>query len=306
VELDAPRQLILSGCPGSGKSYNLRERSAEDSGDHEVLRTTFHSETSYFDFIGSYRPSPLYRYPEDGQPLFHASGVESSSGEPLIDYRFVPGPFVRALMLALSNPTRKIVLIIEEINRANGAAVFGDMFQLLDRDATTRVSEYAIEPQPALKALLMEHQLWQDGGLRLPENLYLWATMNNADQGVQPLDSAFRRRWSFEYLGYLAPCGYDAATLRYGGSDVPWADFRAALNKKMLVTGLHEDRLIGPYFMTQEELGQPQSVLNKLFLYLWDDAMRYHRGSLSSTLRSFAEIDAAWSNGAGSPFGPLP
>lgn len=305
VALEHPRQLLLSGCPGSGKSHLLSTYSREADNVHKIIRTTFHAETSYFDFVGSFRPAPVYI--RDGTELFDASGEPSEvPGRPSIDYRFVPGPMARAYLYAVLNPTWKVILLIEEINRANASAVFGDILQLLDREAGTFRSRYSIEPQPAFRQFLAQSRaLESNGTMRLPANLYLWATMNNADQGVQPIDSAFRRRWSFKYLGYQTPCA-DPGDIKYAGGPMSWDTFRSAVNKRLLDVSAHEDKLIGPYFLTRAEMGDPAVVLNKLFLYLWDDVLRYQRdGLFAKALRSFADVESMWRNGEGSPIGNL-
>ena len=110
-----PRQRLVSGCPGAGKSYVLQEDAKSVGNDALVFRTTFHSETSYFDFVGCYKPVPVYE--QGGAALHDASGVAFPHGKPVIDYRYVPGPLVRALLFAVLNPTRTVVLIIEELNR---------------------------------------------------------------------------------------------------------------------------------------------------------------------------------------------
>ncbi len=305
VDLDAPRQLLMSGCPGSGKSYHLSKLAREGDGTHWLIRTTFHAETSYFDFVGTYRPAPVYVAEET--ELLDGSGRRANvPGRPIIDYRFVPGPFTNAFIYALTNPTWKVVLIIEEINRANASAVFGDVLQLLDRAEDTQKSHYAIEPQPSLREFLAQHgALDADDVMRLPSNLFLWATMNNADQGVQPLDSAFRRRWAFRYLGHETKCE-TARSIKYGGKTIDWDHFRTTVNTRLLEAGAHEDKLIGPYFLSVAEAARPDTVLNKLFLYLWDDVLRYQRERLfRKELRSFAAVESDWKGGDGVPLGPI-
>lgn len=189
LETKYERNRIVFGAPGTGKSYELKE-DCEDllkntNGSYE--RVTFHPDYSYSQFVGTYKP---------------VMGTDEK-----IRYDFVPGPFMRVYVEALKsgrteNPQPHL-LLIEEINRAKVAAVFGDVFQLLDRD-DDGVSEYEIQASEDIRKYLAK----QLGGtpdnyqkIRIPNNMFIWSTMNSADQGVFPMDTAFKRRWNFEYLG---------------------------------------------------------------------------------------------------------
>lgn len=299
-ETIGPHQLIVSGCPGSGKSFWLDELLAKHAA--EVVRTQFHAETSYYDYVGSYKPVPVYESVAAGVTIKSADGADLSHGRPLISYQFVPGPFTEALVMALREPAKNVVLVIEELNRGNCAAIFGDMFQLLDRD-NDGLSRYGITVSPDLRTYLSDAGvLTKDDKLHIPANLYLWATMNSADQGVFPLDTAFRRRWDFIYRGHAEPCAYPASVRRimFGGHLYDWDDFRSSLNMKLRGLGAHEDKLIGPYFLTVEQLASPDAILNKLFLYLWDDVLRFRQDELF-TKGSFAEVAESWEKAKGAP-----
>lgn len=299
TRLAHPRQLIVTGCPGSGKSHFVDEL-IKSSG-CTVFRTQFHPETSYADFFGTYKPAPLYERTSETMLLFEGDGSAYERGRPLIDYRFVPGPFMSAFTHALTHPAENVVLLIEEINRGNPAAIFGDLLQLLDREELTGSSRYPIIAAQDVKSYFSKlgHNITT---LRLPANLYLWATMNSADQGVFPMDTAFRRRWNFIYKGYTEACRYspERAMLRYGGEMYSWDLFRRELNQQLVNLNIHEDKLIGPYFLTEQQLADPTSVLQKLFLYLWDDVLRFRQTELF-TARSFSEVVVLWSAGAGHP-----
>lgn len=295
-----PRQLIVSGCPGSGKSFWLDQQIEVSK--PTVVRTQFHAETSYYDFVGSYRPVPVYEQLGPGATLHGVSGNPVSHGRPLINYEFAPGPFVRALTMATNDPSQNVVLVIEEINRGNCAAIFGDMFQLLDRQ-NDGSSRYRIAPTAELHGHLALHSaLDANSQLGLPSNLYIWATMNSADQGVFPLDTAFRRRWDFLYRGHAEPCAYAESDrlVTYGSKAIDWDIFRTKINTKLQALGVHEDKLIGPYFLTINQLKDPQALLHKLFLYLWDDVLRFRQNELFS-VPNFSLVEKAWETGNGSP-----
>lgn len=298
--LAQPYQLIVSGCPGSGKSFHVEQMLAQI--DCDTIRTQFHAETSYFDFVGTYKPSPVYEAISTETVISSADGATFDRGRPIIDYRFVAGPFTQALITAFTNPDRNVVLLVEELNRGNCAAIFGDMFQLLDRQENGD-SKYGIIPNPDLAAYLSQQGLSASGEkLALPGNLYIWATMNSADQGVFPLDTAFRRRWDYVYKGHAELCQYSAdnSRLRYGGKVYDWDEFRTYVNKKLRQLGIHEDKLIGPYFLTPGQIRTADGVLNKLFLYLWDDVLRFRQKELFAA-DNFSEVQESWQNGNGTP-----
>lgn len=293
-----PHQVIISGCPGSGKSFRLEEMIS--SSNAKVFRTQFHPETSYYDFVGAYRPQPVYEGPVSvGFVELDLTSFEL--GRPMIDYRFVAGPLTRALVYALTRPDQNVVVQIEELNRGNPAAIFGDVLQLLDRD-DSGASRYSVAPTVELLAHIRAQTGLEVEELRLPPNLYLWATMNSADQGVYPIDSAFRRRWSYSYMGYSIACRYPDAEriITYGGKTYDWDKFRAAVNAKLVDLNVHEDKLVGPYFMTVQQLASSSDVLQKLFLYLWDDVLRFRQHELFPS-KSFSDVVTQWSDGAGTP-----
>ena len=164
--------VIYYGAPGTGKSHQVDERISH-VGSECRIRTVFHSDTQSGDFVGSFRP-------------------HSIAGS--ISYTFQPGPFTTALVRAIRNPESMHFLVIEELNRAAAAAVFGEIFQLLDRDAYG-ASKYSIAPSdPAHAVYLADHLPGWNGEIRLPSNLTILATMNSSDQAVMPLDTAFKRR----------------------------------------------------------------------------------------------------------------
>jgi 5-methylcytosine-specific restriction protein B len=300
-----PRHRIISGCPGSGKSLFV-ETEAIALPNSYLVKTTFHQETTYYDFVGTYKPTPLY---EKNDNIVNAAGVKFELGKPVINYSFVFGHLIESYLYAIKNPNWNIVLVIDEINRGNVGVIFGDFFQLLDRDNTKgNESKYSILPNADLIEFLNGFDFMQStlttskNHIKLPGNLFIWGTMNSADQGVFPIDSAFRRRWEFEYKGYNEACAYGADVLKYNNVDIAWETFRNKINQKLLTDlNIPEDKLIGPYFLTQDEISKPEKVLNKLFLYLWDDVARFQHKELMS-YDSFADLKTAWNNGQGKIF----
>ena len=204
--------------------------------------------------------------------------------------------YVKALLNSLTDSPKPFLLIVEEINRANVAAVFGDIFQLLDRD-DNHVSEYPIQASEDIKKYLASKL----GGspeeyaeIRLPDNMFIWATMNSADQGVFPMDTAFKRRWDFTYLGIDdSQKGIAKKTVILGkGSHrrrVEWNELRKAINNELLTYKVNEDKLMGPYFIAKKNLPEDdiidpvlftQIFKNKVIMYLFDDAAKQKRATL--------------------------
>lgn len=279
---------IVYGAPGTGKSKYLEDTYARTT---RSIRVVFHPEYTVFDFVGAYKPVPIYK--EADTQYRTVNGEVLNTGEPCIDYRFIPGPFIKCLVKACLNPTHMYTLIIEEINRANTAAVFGEIFQLLDRDVDG-TSEFSIVPSEELKQYLLSIDGMEEfvsDGIRIPSNLNLVATMNSADQGVMPMDSAFKRRWSFKYVRInIEGAVHEEAPLRYAGQEVLWGRLVKAINSKLISLGLNEDRLIGPYFIKPEEIGR-RSATDKLLLYLWDDVLRHNRESFfNNQITTFSDL----------------
>lgn len=279
---------IVYGAPGTGKSHFINDQFGNGKFNKRVV---FHPEYTFYDFVGSYKPTTLYR--EASEPILDGRGAEFSRGEPLIDYRFVPGPFTDVLIEAWRNPHEMHTLIVEEINRANTAAVFGEVFQLLDRD-DDGLSEYSIYPSPEMMDYLQSLKDIGDSfasGVRIPPNMNIVATMNSADQGVMPMDSAFKRRWSFKYLGVNETgAAHSKTVIQYGGKSVPWGALILSLNQRLLMLGSNEDQLIGPYFIKPTELGDSRAI-DKLLIYLWDDVVRFQREKFfHPIIRRFSDL----------------
>ena len=256
------RNIIYFGAPGTGKSYNLNKDKDDLLKDfpQNYERVTFHPDYSYANFVGTYKPVP---------------------DEDSITYKYVPGPLMRILKKAFDNPTEPYLLIIEEINRANVAAVFGDVFQLLDRTDEYE-SEYPIEASEDMKTYLNETKII------LPSNLFIWATMNSADQGVFPMDTAFKRRWNFKYFGINHnESEIENTCVTINGKVLKWNDLRKQINAELLLYKLNEDKLLGPFFAFNEFMNEEIPIedfkdifKNKIIMYLFEDAARSRRNEL--------------------------
>lgn len=298
---------IVFGAPGTGKSFRLEKDKEKFRGNYE--RVTFHPNYSYSQFVGTYKPVP----------------VKDENGEKtdMITYEYVPGPFMRTFVKAV-NSQEPYLLLIEEINRANVTAVFGDVFQLLDRKDGE--SEYPIETSEDMRDYLEEAIKIEDFDcerIKIPSNMYIWATMNSADQGVFPMDTAFKRRWDFEYIGIddeqeeiknvkFMACQDDKKNQE--GHSVCWNDLRKAINDRLSNDcKINEDKLLGPYFLSNELLktkkdtnfvedndGFLNAFKSKVLMYLFEDAakQKQHRQKLfkgcdSSTI-TYSSICAAF------------
>lgn len=251
-----PHNRIVFGAPGTGKSYRL-ERDSKVFGEN-MERVTFHPHYTYSQFVGTYKPMK-----------------DRNKADGTITYEFVPGPFMRIYKEAVKpeNADKIYLLLIEEINRANAAAVFGDVFQLLDRKHGR--SEYPIGTSEDIKSYLLnewfgtkkeytDQEIKACSHLSLPANMYIWATMNSADQGVNPMDTAFKRRWEFEYIGvddeeqtaeienYYIPFYMDGKKRSY----VKWKDVRNGINQILSRDDcrVNEDKLLGPFFISKTAL----------------------------------------------------
>lgn len=276
-----PHNRILFGAPGTGKSYTLDQdvrdlyQKDEDLMEECTERVTFHPEYSYFDFVGSYKPVMENKESSAKQDDEDKHDEERDTPQQRqIIYDFVPGPFARVLKNALEDKEDKdFVLLIEEINRAKVAAVFGDIFQLLDRNEEGE-SEYGINPSKELRNYL---GMKEGKKLKLPANMYIWATMNSADQGVYPMDTAFKRRWSFEY----AELDDGATAMQNEPYHADWEMLRKHVNALLQKEGINEDKQMGPFFLKKSELREQNAfknaIQNKVLMYLFEDAAKHKR-----------------------------
>lgn len=262
---------------GAKAGYRLKLNLFPKQNTNRIERVTFHPNYTFAQFVGTYKPVS-----------------RDVNGTNEILYEYVPGPFIRTYINAIKTNEPQL-LLIEEINRANVAAVFGDVFQLLDRDKNGN-SEYPINISEDLKRYLQTKGICTDT-LSIPTNMYIWATMNSADQGVLPMDAAFKRRWDFEYLDVDNEDAVnqikeiEIPISRDGKKTVKWNDFRTQLNDKLSDIGVNEDKLLGPFFMSKKSLenamASPEKFVelfeSKVIMYLFEDVVKMQPGKLFTT-----------------------
>ena len=275
---EQPRQQIFYGAPGTGKSHKIKEDANVKKADEKklVFRTTFHPDSDYSTFVGAYKPTM--------KPVADKYKAVAGKDEE-ITYEFIPQAFMQAYIAAWNNQEENVFLIIEEINRGNCAQIFGDLFQLLDRD-NDGSSEYPIKADRDLAKylsgkdensndVLVNKEGIKDGKLKLPNNLYIWATMNTSDQSLFPIDSAFKRRWDWEYQ----PIGYknNNWTIKISEREYNWVDFQHKINDSIYNVDNSEDKQLGDYFVNADRTGgviSAETLLNKILFYIWNDVCK--------------------------------
>lgn len=252
-------QKIFYGTPGSGKSYKVKQDYDEKFPKHQVIRTTFHPDTDYASFVGGYKPV----------------ATTDKDGNEKITYRFIPQCFTEAYVRAWNDLGNPYFLIIEEINRGNCAQIFGDTFQLLDRD-DNGYSEYPIDADADLKKYLQDTNVLTNeagianGQLCLPPNLSIIATMNTSDQSLFPMDTAFKRRWAWEYVPIDYENKYSSEfKINIGEKTFEWPKFLRAINKKIKSLTSSEDKQMGNFFIKHSV--DEKEFVNKVMYYLWSE-----------------------------------
>lgn len=268
-------QKIYFGNPGSGKSYKVET----DTRGKKVFRTTFHPDSDYSTFVGTYKPL------SDGTS---------------IRYTFIPQTFTNAYIEAYKDIDTPVYLIIEEINRGNCAQIFGDLFQLLDR-RNDGYSEYPINADKDLRDYIrtelarykgidpdIEPEGIEDGKLRLPPNLHILATMNTSDQSLFPMDSAFKRRWDWEYV----PIQYEGTTsdyftIKFSGKRFRWIDFLKAVNDRIRRVTESEDKQLGNYFIKSDI--EENEFKSKVMFYLWSEVCKDEYLTEQNFMRSMSK-----------------
>ncbi len=257
--LERGTNIIVYGVPGCGKSHFIANH--YDINDNNSERVVFHPDYTYSDFVGQILPQVI----TDANENKH------------ISYDFVPGPLTRVLDKARKTQEMQY-LVIEELNRGNAPAVFGDIFQLLDRNISGE-SEYAIN-QGDISLYLYGTRVER---IKIPSNLSILATMNTADQNVFTLDTAFKRRWMMKAVRNRF-LGNDHCMTKLCGTDLTWYDFATKVNVKILEASQHglgnEDKRLGVYFLKESEMGVYEIFSEKVLMYLWNDVFKFDKTPL--------------------------
>jgi len=284
--MDKSNQIIIYGAPGTGKSYDvdtfLKEKKVEEN---QIIRVVFHGDYAYSDFVGFISPSTKNKGKE-------------------IEYNFEPGPFTIALEKALTNSSEEVYLILEELNRGNTAAIFGDIFQLLDRNDIGQ-SEYPITNRPIRRYLndkissdiFIELKLGENEIL-IPSNLKFICTMNTADQNVFVIDTAFKRRFKMQYI----PIDFENKTKQLEKLDNlskryifegnhTWSDFAKKINEiidneNYSGFSISEDKKLGQYFVQEKDVSSKQAFCDKVIYYLKNDVFKYNDNLLKDSYDS--------------------
>ena len=292
VKRKKPLQVMFYGAPGTGKSYSIAsliKKSYPGYTEYDdnpyVFRTTIYRDYSYFDFVGNIMPV---------------------TKEGKVSYEFVPGIFTTALCTALRTQDRNIdvYLILEEMSRGDIASIFGDIFQLLDRDDTGK-SMYGINNKSIYEYLILNGVIKAGHKIIIPSNLHIIGTVNTSDQNVNVIDTAFKRRFDFKYIG-VDPILVDDKDdeyvnnfdIQFTNSDTyEWVKLYQAINHIIINDlGLAEDKQLGPFFLKDkgdDDDANREQVADKLLHYLWQDVERvsYTGASLfDDSIKSFSQL----------------
>ena len=274
-------QVIYFGAPGTGKSYTVKVKLREAHVAKEnIFRTIFHPDSDYASFVGCYKPV-----------------MEGNE----IKYEFTPQAFTDTYVQAWKNKqaNEPIYLVIEEINRGNCAQIFGDLFQLLDRQ-NDGSSTYGIKADKDLVHYLemvlgQGHEGIKGGELRLPPNLYIMATMNTSDQSLFPMDSAFKRRWDWMYvpIKYSEPVS-GSFKIAIDGKKYLWVDFLKKVNEKIREITSSEDKQMGNFFITRSV--NEEEFKSKVMSYLWHEVCKDEYGTQGNFFRDKDEKEFSFND----------
>ena len=259
--------ILLYGVPGSGKSHEIKTKYCDD--EKRMERVVFHPDYTYSDFVGQILP----RVEKD------------ESGNDKLKYVFTPGPFTKMLKKAENDSDNYYYLVIEELNRGNGPAIFGEIFQLLDRkDKDEFPAEEVGESEYGISNYEVAKEVYDDEKhpVRIPSNMYILATMNTADQNVFTLDTAFQRRWNMRQIENNFEKSYHSKDI-IAGTKVSWGAFATVINDMVIDINVDmassEDKRLGTYFAKKKEL-EVSRFPEKVLKYLWDDAFKMDKTAI--------------------------
>lgn len=292
-----PLQQITYGAPGTGKSHGIN--TLLKTTNH--VRTTFHPDSDYASFVGAYKPTMVKQEKRICYDVLDNDNKHEE--EEIIAYKFVPQAFIKAYVSAWKNYPKETVLVIEEINRGNCAQIFGDLFQLLDRkdngfssypiDADADIEQYLcgelkdILPNEGdvneINNVFSENypdgiveQIKNGTKLLLPNNLYIWATMNTSDQSLFPIDSAFKRRWDWKFVKISD--AHKNWTIHFGDEACDWWEFIKQMNKIIAKETSSDDKKLGYFFCKpsneDEDFINEERFVGKVLFYLWNDVFK--------------------------------
>ncbi|WP_337477833.1 AAA family ATPase [Phascolarctobacterium succinatutens] len=288
--------ILFYGVPGCGKSYSVEQRYESQVTNNQCkVRVVFHPDYTYSDFVGQVMPVL--------EKVTKSDGTE----EEKLQYKFVLGPFTRILEVAYANYQEKCLLIIEELNRGNAPAIFGEIFQLLDRNDDGS-SKYAIYNSDIANEVHKDKLF----PIKLPPNLTIVATMNTSDQNVFTMDTAFQRRWQMKHIpNRFTGESLDEKTINHvakhlPNSEISWGAFAQTVNKKMHTANLGfggtEDKSLGVYFATDNDLDDAERFAEKVLKYLWDDAFKLGRKELfNDCSQGLSAVIEAYEDAKGDP-----
>ncbi len=293
ASLEQPLQQIIYGAPGTGKSHEIKESTASAEKEGRVIRTTFHPDSDYSTFVGAYKPTSV-EVPVMTMIGTKAVPAENPDGtqrkEKKIVYEFVPQAFLKSYTGAWKNQDKPYFLIIEEINRGNCAQIFGDLFQLLDRN-DEGISDYPISPDEDIQKFLLSDKKYGFANLSdeqktvipnevrsgelliLPKNLHIWATMNTSDQSLFPIDSAFKRRWDWKYIPIVN--GNKGWKIEANGKLYDWWTFLEKINDRIYHFTHSEDKKMGYFFCKPKgSIIDIETFVGKVIFYIWNDVFK--------------------------------
>lgn len=299
--------FLLYGVPGCGKSFYVEKHYESKVEEGFTIRVVFHPDYTYSDFVGQV------------MPILKTIPNEQGEDEKKLQYEFVPGPFTQILHTAYLEPEKQCLLIIEELNRGNAPAIFGEIFQLLDRNDNGEskygiynadIAKYAYGGLPENQGIAIN--VLANTPIKLPPNLTIVATMNTSDQNVFTMDTAFQRRWQMKHIpNRFTGESLDEKTINHvakhlPNSEISWGAFAQIVNQKMHTANLGfggtEDKSLGVYFATDNDLDDAERFAEKVLKYLWDDAFKLGRKELfNDCSQGLSAVIEAYEDAKGDP-----